>query len=210
MTSNPIHRPQGYSWERFGTEPSPFTNRIPMSTTPRAMIDPVIALNGVRIGPLGLSSPRRNTATLFASSDIFWVCPLNRMILPFIVVSPCADMVDAEEERGPQDEDQGYPVQKSRRELRIGGRSEVRFEAELLEWNAGEVQHPGASHLVLPVDVVDIGVRVPVDARLGLLDKVPSFAEEKGRCGAGLDAGGLLALLLPLVAELALPDPGIG
>jgi len=64
MTSNPIHMPQGKSWLRLVTEPIPKMKRQTTKPRPARITGTEMMLNGVKIGPLGLSSDRMNCQTV--------------------------------------------------------------------------------------------------------------------------------------------------
>src|SRR5512143_2820153 len=111
-------------------------------TRPDRMIAPVMTLNGVSIFPFGFSSLRTNRMVSRAS------CPTR--ILPSVLTADASvlfvmggllrfadlavlyEVVQPDEERGPQHEHQGNPVQEAGCELGIGGRRQVGLQAELL------------------------------------------------------------------------------
>src|SRR5512143_2156138 len=189
-------------------------------TSLERMIPPVMTLKGVSIFPFGFNSLRRNrtvslatcrkvtalSAPAVAASVLFVI----GCLLLFADLAVLDEVVQPDQQGRPEHEHQGHPVEEAGGELGIGGRREVGLEAELLLRLAHQEEPAGPADFVLPVDLVDVLVRLVVDPGLGDLEQVPLLPEE-GRTGrAHLGAGGLLPLLLPLVAEDALPDKGGG
>src|SRR5512145_3285950 len=121
-----------------------------------------------------------------------------------LAVLPVGQVVQSDEQRRPEDEDEGDAVEEAGGVLRVGRRPEVGPEAELLEGDARQVEPPGAADLVLAVDVVDVLVGILVDPLAGDVDELPLLPEEGGALGARLGARRLLAVLHPVEAELAL------
>src|SRR5512143_577198 len=189
-------------------------------TRPERMIPPVMPLNGVSNFPFGFSSLRRNRmvsrasrrkvilpSALTADASVLFV--MGGLLL-FADLAVLVEVVQPDEQRRPQHEHQGHPVEEPGGELGIGRRRQVGLEAELLLRSAHQVEPAGPADFVLPVDLMDVLVRLVVDPGLGDLQQIPLFPEEGRAGGARLGAGGLFPLLLPLVAEDALPHEGGG
>src|SRR5659263_162187 len=189
-------------------------------TRPDRMITPVMTLNGVSIFPFGFNSLRTNRmvsratcrkvmapSALAVDASVLFV--MGSLLL-FADLAVLDEVVQPDEERRPQHEHQGHPVQEAGRELGIGGRPQVGPQAELLLRSAHQEEPAGPADLVLPVNLMDVLVRLRVDPGPGDLQQIPLLPEE-GRAGrAHLGAGGLLPPLLPFVAEDALPHEGGG
>src|SRR3970282_427863 len=122
------------------------------------MIVPVMTLKGVQIFPFGFISEARNRADSRTAWRAFrpppvWVLFLFMVFPPFRALG---EIVQADEEGRPQNEDKGNAVQESRRVPRVGRRPQVGPEPELLERDGGEVHGPVATGLLLPVDFVAV------------------------------------------------------
>src|SRR3989304_5333448 len=167
------------------------------------MIVPVMTLKGVQIFPFGFISEARNRANARTAWRAFRALPVSLLFLfmVFPLVPVFGEIVQADEEGRPQNEDKGDAVQVSRRMLRVGRRPQVGPEPELLERDGGEVHGPAATDLVLPVDVVDVLVGVLVDPGPGDLEQLPPRPEDGGVLGPGIHAGGTPAGVPPVAAE---------
>src|SRR4030067_114528 len=104
------------------------------------MIVPVMTLKGVQIFPFGFISEARNRANSRTAWRAFRAPPVSLLFLfmVFLLVPVFGEIVQADEEGRPQNEDQGDAVQESRRVLRVGLRPPAGPEPELLERNGGE------------------------------------------------------------------------
>src|SRR5512141_551126 len=176
-------------------------------TRPDRMIAPVMTLNGVSNFPFGFSSLRTNRmvsrascrkvmvpSALAADASVLFV--MGGLLL-FADLAVLDEVVQPDEQGRPQHEYQGHAVEEPGRELGIGRRRQVGFQAELLFRSAREVEPAGPADFVLPVDLVDVPVRLVVDPGPGDLQQIPLLPEE-GRAGrAHLGAGGRLPLLRP-------------
>src|SRR4030043_1423226 len=122
------------------------------------MIVPVMTLKGVPIFPFGFISEARNRANSRTAWRAFRALPVSLlflfMVFPLVPVS--GEIVQADEEGRPQNEDKGDAVQEPRGVLRVGRRPQVGPEPELLERDGGEVHGPAATDLVLPGDMVAV------------------------------------------------------
>src|SRR3990172_7155604 len=116
------------------------------------------------------------------------------------------ERVEPHQERWPERQHERNRRQERPGQLGIRRGPEVHPEAELLERDVGQVEPAGAAHLVLAVDVVDVAVRVLVDAGLRALQELSPLAELEGSAGAHLGARRELALPQAVGAEGALPD----
>src|SRR4030066_1362455 len=121
--------------------PSPREKLIAITAIPTTMIVPVMTLKGVPIFPFGFISEARNRANSRTAWRAFRALPgsLFFLFMVFLLIPVFGEIVQADEDGRPQNEDQGDAVQESRRVLRVGLRPQVGPEPELLERNGGEV-----------------------------------------------------------------------
>src|SRR4030067_435676 len=110
------------------------------------MIVPVMTLKGVQIFPFGFISEARNRANSRTAWRAFSAPPVSLLFL-FIVLlyfPVFGEIVQADEEGRPQNEDKGDAVQESQRVLRVGRRPQVGPKTQLLERDGGEGHGPTA------------------------------------------------------------------
>src|SRR3972149_3864532 len=156
-------------------------------TSPSRMPPPLMTLKGVNIFPFGFSSDKTKRMVSRATSRK--------------VTAPSAGAGAAAHPPPPG----GAPFLPGHE-----GRPQLGFRVGLCERSPGEEQPAGPADFVLPVDVVDVPVRIRVDPGPGDLQQISLLPEECRPGRAHLGAGGRLPLLLPLVAEDALPHVGGG
>src|SRR5512142_359915 len=133
-------------------------------TRPERMIAPVMTLNGVSSFPFGFNSLRTNRmvsrascrkvilpSALTADASVLFV--MGGLLL-FADLAVLDEVVQPDEQRRPQHEHQGHPVEEAGRQFGIGRRRQVGIEAELLLRSAHQVEPAGPSDFVLPVDLV--------------------------------------------------------
>src|SRR3989339_1739134 len=169
-------------------------------TRPDRMITPVMTLNGVSIFPFGFNSLRMNRmvsratrrkgavpSALAADASVLFAMGC---LLRFDDLAVLDEVVQPDEERRPQHEHQRHPVQKAGSEFGIGRRRQVGLQAELLLRSAHQEEPAGPADLVLPVDLMDVLVRLRVDPGLGDLQEIPLLPEEGRARRAHLGAGG--------------------
>ena len=117
-----------------------------------------------------------------------------------------ADPPDATEQHGAQCHDVRNVGQDSIGEQRHGFGGLVGAEAKLLEGDAGKQQYGSAADFVQTVDVVDVIAGIVLDALLSFGDQLVAFAKFGRAGGAGIRAGGLLALGHAVRTHVALAD----
>src|SRR5574337_1568717 len=128
-----------------------------MSTSPVRMMGTVMTLKGVSSFPFGFSSDRTNRNVRRSSCRTVerartGVSFIGGSFLRLLLLA-LHHVVQPEEDRRPQHEDQGDRVQEPRGELRVGRGAQVLRQPEPLRRGAGEVQPAGPADLVLPVDL---------------------------------------------------------
>src|SRR3972149_5167530 len=173
---------------------------------------PATTLNGV--ASLRAYSPGESPSRSFSrtqerrSTLSATVSFMARLLLRFTggALPAPRERVEPHQERWPERQHERNRRQERPGPLGIRRGPEVHPEAELLERDVGQVEPAGAAHLVLAVDVVDVAVRVLVDAGLRDLQELSPLAELKGSAGAHLGARRELALPQAVGAEGALPD----
>src|SRR5664279_6562516 len=214
--SKATQMPHGFVCERFVAAPSPFQKRKTIVGIPARRIAAAIALAGVRrlFAYLRKDIPRKTfsliqgpprNAGFSACSDMAFLL-LSVAFRRRDFVAALAEGVHAHQERRPESDDEGHRRERTVGELRIRLLLDAGGKRERLERHVGDVEPARASGFVFSVDLVDVRVRVRVDARLGLFEEVGALAELESARRADLRAGRRETLLLALRAEGALLD----
>src|SRR5665647_3680894 len=149
-----------------------------MMMIPPMMMIPVMMLNGVRTFPLGFSSCQRNCRNPFrvpVSGASGWPgMGIDVMLLSMVVLLPALflfvgnEVVEAEQDRRPEDVHERNGGQEPGRQLRVMLRPQVGPEVDLLERDGREVHVARSPDFMFPVDLRVVPVRVLVNPFLGL------------------------------------------